>query len=467
MPTKNRVYEEVDPNAETWTEDIDVKLSNLCACEKTLPLQLNPSETCKRFCSGAQSEAAIYLDAQLNQEVLSRVGLTTLYEWCTKDRTDEFGEVETTNSGCVLRAKDSSTNVSQDLAVEVAVSSNKLVAKLPEGFRNNINYQLILVESSSESISDSVQFLKIDPLSAVNFSPINITGTHKYECNVTYLNEDNTLPPENFNYGKSFYFSISDPGYLTAKFSQDNYIVCHEGSLNDAAGVTRLGLRLNEFPLFHPSDPKFWDFEEDGIPAIQDLIEAKTGESYGVDGLFTPLTYKKNPMMLEDDQEDILGYVFNPILENNIAKCLDFDDYNSSDLLYQTLGQIFKNNNQQYPLEPIYQAVRLPLNFVDQMNVAYDEPEFYGEDKIYVRRSQINTGLDRWYTLQNGTKVPLDSDGSLPNGDALNSNVNVYFQVDSVVNPRALPIIYEIRSPGGEGSISPYNDKRYGCVPLI
>ncbi len=461
MSTRDSRYEELDPDAEVWTEGVDVKLSNLCACQDGLPIQLSASETCQRFCSTAKPEAAVYLDAQLNEEVLTGVGLNSLYEWCTKDRTDEFGDVSSANSGCVLNAKDSLTSQNQELQVQVTVSSNQLVANLPEGFRNNVNYQLVLVENSSQSISTSVQFMKVDAFTAGSSEAIEIIGVKQYQCNVTYFNTDDTLPPISYQYEKNFFVSVSTPEVLPLAFIQEFQIFCHTRHplFLDAPGEPRIGFQ-EVFPMFHPSDPKFWDLDGDNRLAIEELIEAKTGETYD-NGLFSSIRYQTSPIA----PLKTLGFMLHPIIENNISRCPGISDYNSSDPLYQALGEVFKINNKQYPLEPLYEAIRQPLNIIDANNNAYPVPtqERFGEDIIYVRKSQIDTN---WYTYAG---PDLDIKTFLaPDGSDISAATDVYFEVISPIASGNPTRVYKIRqldgAVEGEGFA---HDKRVGCIPAI
>ncbi len=459
MSTRDRKFEEIDPNAETWQEDIDVKLSNLCACQDGLPIQLDTSETCQRFCSTVKPEAAVYLDAQLNQEVLATFGITSLYEWCTKDRTDEFGDVTSANSGCVIRAKDSLSGQTQELKVEVAVGSNQLVANLPEGFRNNVNYQLILVENSSESISTSIQFMKVDAFTAGSSEAIGVIGVKRYQCNVAYINEDQSLPPISYQYEKNFYISATNPEILPLSFIQQFSIFCHARypAFLDSPGEARIGIQ-EEFPMFHPNDPKFWDLDKDGRLAIEELLEAKTDETFE-EGLFSSITYQTSP----SSTAKTMGFMLHPIIEQNASRCPKISDYNSSDTLYQALGEVFKFNNQQFELEPLYEAKRLPLNIIGAGNIAYPEPttERFGEDIIYVRKSQIDT---QWYTYAGPdltTEVQLNQDGS-----NIAPGTDVFFKIRSNIAAGNPFRTYKIRHAGGSDQ-GITHDKRIGCIPSI
>jgi len=466
MSTRDRVYEEIDPNADTWTENIDVKLTNLCACEQGLPIQLSASETCQRFCSTAKAEAAIYLDAQLNQEVLESVGLNTLYEWCTKDRTDEFGDVTSANSGCVLRATNSLSNTTEDLEAQVTVSSNQLVVDLPEGFRNNVNYQLILVENSSESISTSVQFLKVDPFTAASAEALSLVSVKKYECNVGYRVPDAdaaNYPPIPYRFGKSFYVSASNPEPLTANFIANFDMFCHVTFPTlDSPSQPRIGIQ-EMFPMFHPNDPKFWDIDKNDKPAIQEIIEAKTGETFAAGALFPTIKYQTSPMV---QTTKTLGFMLNAnlIIESGRSRCPQIADYNSSDKLYQALGEFFKINNQQYNLEPLYEAQRMPLNIFSG-TVAYPEPaeEGFGKEIIYIRKSQIDT---IWYTYAGPdltTEVQLEQSGG-----NIAPGTDVYFKLRSNISEGNPLRVYKIQNFGGaEDSEIFTHDKRIGCVPAI
>ncbi len=444
-----------------------------CGCKDTKAITYG---NCASFCAGKNTNGAGVLFATFNvtEEISLNPELVTLKNWCNK----AIGNEES-NPSCVLQAKDDEGN-SFNLPVDPGSSNSSLQINI-DRLSEDKTYILTLVETTSNSKSDTIQIIKFSediPLSLLG--PLKNAPISQYTC-INRPAPDDGGDNSDIYYDVAFrvhlYFLPRIPPQPVAAGSD---FVCHDfmnplyGAIDDIL-FPRLEQLPGIFNLWDTMDPRFYDNNGNGNDDVNDIVNQKAKNFGAVNIPASQRYFVKFPQMasIETNEEggatasvaQSMGYYMPYWLDSNYKSyCLNNTHYNSSNPLFKALRDIVG-----VEMEGIYVGVKTPETIFDR----YGNPLAAPDDFLLIRETDLKAV---WFYMKNGVPtVPTE---------AIVSTVPVFFyyplnraspfvksSTQRIYQVKGAPEIAneEVQEGGantsGSSSTYPSHDRKLGCIP--
>ena len=333
----------------------------------------------------------------------------------------------------------------------------------------NLDYEKVYLativesQSGSNARSSTFQIFRKSIEDTPAMGPLKITPVSQYAC-VTRLA---TQQGHNYEYDKMarlhFYFaSIATPPGLPPEVRST---VCHDVNLhglNDSPLYPRLELIPQHFALWDPTDRRFVDLNNDGLPdintEIQDKLERLTGNRQNIN-VFSLLNWPNMPSVenLEQNNNPNLGLFMIPWINplSGQSYCPKQTHYNGSEPIFKILKEIVGTDT-----EALYFAESEPV---------VQSPGNYTQDVMIIREGLLKK---IWFYYENYRHLTPDQ------VTANSKTIHFYWPPDPLYPHirKSTQRIYTIRYPSEIGkngnqsglstNISP-PDKRFGCAPSI
>lgn len=463
VDTDGPVVEETHQYVSRPTKEVFLQ-SDFCACVNG---KSDIMSNCDATCAGKANTAdpTLYVKASLGETILLNETLGSLKKWCE-------GEIDDGNASpkCFLRIQDRDGS-SEDRPVNVATNSNLFTASLAN-LSYNKTYHATLVEITSGAVSDTIQFIRMEPSTTdtIITGPLKTTLVSQYTC---MQRSGSSAGPSFENVIRQYYYftDYNVPAALpaTAAQSVEPFIFCHDINLFgnwDKSTFERLEHIPDHFIIWDQSDRRLYDTNGNGKLDVNELIENEIKRlgfsTSGVNLFSTPLQWPNMPTTSDStlNVKPNIGYWITPFTDSLTGRsyCPTRVHYTSSDPIAKALGNVVGVET-----EGIFLAVKEAETLFDENGMPVTTPP-----GIMLIREGLLKKI--WFYIQNGNYYQADAVTATQKSVMFHWPANP----DSPYVKTADQRLYTIRSPqelseGTSGSELrtnvPTTDKRLGCIP--
>lgn len=445
-----------------------------CACRNGVPDILGD---CTSFCSGKDNttEAKLFGTVTLDPELVADSKYGNLHNWCTANIGDGLAA-----PSCVLRAK--STSSETDLNITTFSNSNRFevnISTLP--FDQTFVFRLVEKGSGSNAQTRAKQLMRVQPEDTENQfieTPLKIQSINQYDCYSVQPKTDSTDPTAIFSEAitEQHYYYPSNEEPLPLGPGIDT-IFCHDIQQfpgNDSAIYPRLNLIPGHFALWDKTDLRFSDSDANGKRDINDLLEQKITDEFGISfeyNIFSNLPLPLMPNVSTNGTVDSTptqsntGFYMTPFTNFSTGEifCPTRDHYNSNDPVFQVMKEVIGVDT-----EAIYLALSEATALEDGNGGTQLVTTF-----IAIRETTLKK---IWFYFDNGQHFEHNSVTAQrkpirfywPPNYAAPFQRNADQKLYTVGTSEEVTSNFQSFDDGSEISttITPL-DKRFGCVPVI
>lgn len=429
--------------------------ADYCACMDNQAYSLG---NCDSFCSDKSTdELTLYLNISLEDEVILN-GMSDLEDWCTT-------ELNTTDvsPSCNL-IYEYGGNESK---ISLSPDDDEEQLEIPITALSYDRTYLISIEETTSGVrSSTIQLRLKEPVEdEESMGPLQITPMNLYTC----ITRSGTTVSGNNYYEMGamshyYYPDYSEPSNLSGSLS---FLFCHDinkyGSI-DRAGTPRLYLESSFMHFWSETDVRTYDADNDGKLDVNNYIENKLSQDYGVTGssinIFIEFDWFDSPM---SESAIRMGYIMQPWVDDGgDPYCPTSDHYYTDEPVFQILRDLVGVDT-----EGLYLAVKESESLTDSNGDVTELPPDY----LLMREGLLK---QLWFYMDNGTPIPADDNA------AKFKTVMFYWPADTTypLVKKSYQRAYYVRSPsqisdedndavtGLRTTVSPA-DKRIGCIPKL
>jgi hypothetical protein len=438
---------------------------DFCSC---LQGKADIINNCESFCASKSTlnSPTLFGSVDLGPDIQINAELGNLHNWCT---VELVGTVQPAPN-CIIEVFDGLSTATIDITT--FANSNSFQANLTSLAKNK-TYVAKIKETGSGAVSNEFQIRRVDPPQddgSDTSTPLKIMPVSQYTC----LNRTGSLQngtqcgeisgnDELFNCGTREFYYFASNNAPPPMSPGAHFILCHDPQFgkDDSPLFPRLELLPQHMAMWDQSDIRFADQNGDSRPDINQMIQDRLAEDFGVTrtiNIFGLFTWPNRPATEGGTvTPPNVGFYMQPWIDSQTGRgfCPKQEQYNGNDPVFKIMKEVVGVDT-----EGIYLSVKQPE--------ASDQQE--GGNKLML----IREGLLRkiWFYFENGQHfVPDDITSS--------QKTIMYYWPPDVNDPyvqKSTQKIYTVRAPedinsngASSGLITTVRppDKRFGCIPSM
>jgi len=431
-----------------------------CSCLAGKPDLLN--NDCVNICANRPSTnfPQLVVETTLGAEILNHANLGSLANWCQADIQDGLS-----GALCNLELRNGSQEINLEILNFDQYGNNSFSVNLQSvPFDQTFVATIVEKGSGSNAKSKEFQIKRTHPAPPVDLlGPLKLHTASQYTClsKIGVVNDGNITVTDVARVHYYFVENNEPPALPPHTFE----ISCHDEELyglDDRVDIPRLELIPHHFRIWNASDQRFFDLDGTGRLDINEQIEERLFNEYGIVqtvNLFSEFLWPNSPNNANTSPR--LGFVMQPSLDAASGKvfCPKQNDYNGNTPLFKIL-----KTSVGVDTEGLFMALR-EAQFLTDSN---GNQVAAARDLLLIRAGELKK---IWFYFQNSLAIPGDEQS------ATQKTLHFYWPPNfaAPLTRNSSQSLYTIRSmqdlaleqSTGLRTYFPGADKRIACIPSL